>query len=277
MRRDSECEVRSPDEPASTARVSRASDTRVAWCAPRRVSRPRVTFNTVPRVARCGFFLARDSSDARLLFLHIYRNIRLKGIQDFFNVHRGGRETNQVHLADKMIGCFFTQSTKKKKRAKESSRKESSSRLSILPTVRSRHGQNGCGGFVFSPLLNAALVSTALVKASYHASLARCHASAAASAAVAFRRSASSFARVRASAKRSDAIAASDVREASHAGKEGSPPCSGYASPSGTRRGASAEKRDTTYSGRDMKNKTTAAVAAATKSTRARVPRHSLP
>ena len=47
--------------------VSRARAIRACgWCAPRRVSRPRVTF---PRVARCGFFLARDSSDARLLFL----------------------------------------------------------------------------------------------------------------------------------------------------------------------------------------------------------------
>lgn len=50
--------------------VSRARAIRACgWCAPRRVSRPRVTFNTFPRVARCGFFLARDSSDARLLFL----------------------------------------------------------------------------------------------------------------------------------------------------------------------------------------------------------------
>ena len=123
MRRDSACEVRSPDEPASTVRVSRASDTRVAWSAPRRVSRPRVTFNTFPRVARSGFFLARDSSAS--YFFHIYRKSRLNGLQDFLNVHRGGRHDE-------------TMTTKKKKRAKESSRTSSSSCLSIVTTLSSR-------------------------------------------------------------------------------------------------------------------------------------------
>lgn len=51
------------DERASRARVSRACDARVAWCATRRVSRPRLTFNTFPVKRRArGFFLARKAT-----------------------------------------------------------------------------------------------------------------------------------------------------------------------------------------------------------------------